>query len=110
MDVGAQFARLPFLLMAFCTLLARPDLGIAQAAKEVREFLATSKRLAGSGRYREAIPLAQQAIAMEEKALGADHVAIGMLLDYLAGLQLAQGHYADAEETFKRVVTIFENA
>jgi CHAT domain-containing protein/tetratricopeptide (TPR) repeat protein len=55
-----------------------------------------------AGKYAEAIPLAQQMLAMREKSLGPDHPGVAAALNNLASLYWKQGRYADAEPLFKR--------
>jgi tetratricopeptide (TPR) repeat protein len=62
------------------------------------------------GRYAEAEPLNKRALAIREKALGAEHPDVGQSLNNQALLYHTQGRYAEAEPLFKRTVTIFEKA
>src|SRR6266705_554827 len=66
--------------------------------------------LYNAGKYAEAVPLAQRALAIREKALGPDHPDVASLLNNLAELYRAQGRYADAEALFKRSLAIREKA
>ena len=63
-----------------------------------------------AGKYAEAIPLAQQLLAIYEKTFGPDHPNVAMVLNNLAELYLNQGRYADAEPLFKRSLAIDEKA
>jgi Tetratricopeptide repeat len=54
----------------------------------------------------DAEPLYKRALAISEKALGADHPAIAVRLNNLAALYHAQGRYADAEPLAKRALAI----
>ena len=60
------------------------------------------------GRYSEAIPLAQRALAIREKTLGPDHLDVAASLDNLANVYQAQGRYAEAEPLHKRSLAIRE--
>jgi tetratricopeptide (TPR) repeat protein len=60
------------------------------------------------GRYFEASPLAQRALALYEKALGHDHPHVATALGNLAELYRRQGRYADAEALYKRSSAILE--
>jgi tetratricopeptide repeat protein len=62
------------------------------------------------GRYSEAIPLAQRALALYEKALDHDDPRVATALGNLAELYRKQGHYADAEPLYKRSLAIQEKA
>ena len=63
-----------------------------------------------AGRYTEAIPLAQQALAIRVKALGPDHPDVATALNNLALLYQEQGRYAEAEPLYKRALAIDEKA
>ncbi|MGB3517545.1 MAG: tetratricopeptide repeat protein, partial [Elainellaceae cyanobacterium] len=62
------------------------------------------------GRYSEAIPLAQQALAIRETALGETHPNVATSLNNLAALYRAQGNYAAAEPLSQRSLSIWETA
>ena len=80
---------------------------IAQSGKAV-ELEKRVVALYQAGKYAEAIPLAQQVLAIEEKALGPDHPNVAVALNNLAELYTAQGRYADAEPLYKRSLAIYE--
>ena len=63
-----------------------------------------------TGKYAEAIPLAQQVLAIREKALGPDDPDVATALNTLAILYINQGRYADAEPSVKRALAIYEKA
>src|SRR5262245_112712 len=58
------------------------------------------------GRYAEAEPRFQRALALREKALGPEHPLVATSLHNLAGLYRAQGRYAEAEPRFQRALII----
>ena len=62
------------------------------------------------GRYAEAEPLIKRALAIDEKALGPEHLNVGAELDNLAQLYQEQGRYAEAEPLFSRALSISEKA
>ncbi len=62
------------------------------------------------GKFAEAIPLAQQVLAITEKALGPDDPNVATTLNNLALLCNNQRRYADAEPLFKRSLAIREKA
>ena len=64
----------------------------------------------GTGRYQEAIPLAQRALAIAEKALGPAHPDTAGSLNNLAELYRATGAYAKAEPLYERALAIAEKA
>jgi tetratricopeptide (TPR) repeat protein len=63
-----------------------------------------------AGKFAEAVPLAQQVLAIREKAFGPDHPDVATALNNLAVLYENQGRYADAEPLYKRVLAIREKA
>ncbi|HEY0098903.1 MAG TPA: tetratricopeptide repeat protein [Pyrinomonadaceae bacterium] len=65
-------------------------------------------RLHGAGRYDEAVPLAERALAIREKALGAEHPAVAQSLNSLAILYEAKGDYARAEPLYERTLALRE--
>jgi tetratricopeptide (TPR) repeat protein len=62
------------------------------------------------GKYAEAEPLFQRALAIYEKALGPDHPYVAASLNNLAGLYHNQGKYAAAEPLYQRALAIYEKA
>ncbi len=60
------------------------------------------------GKYSEAIPLAQRALLLWEKALGAEHSTVAYSLNYLATLYKEQGNYSEAEPLYQRALAINE--
>ena len=63
-----------------------------------------------AGRYAEAIPLLEQALAIREKALGPDHPHVATSLNNLAELYRAQGRYDLAEPKYQSALGIREKA
>ncbi len=83
----------------------------AAASKELEEakrLAADADRLEKGGQYDEAIPLAQRALAIREKALGPDHPDVAASLDALAELYLDKQAYARAEPLYERALVIRE--
>jgi tetratricopeptide (TPR) repeat protein len=62
------------------------------------------------GRYAEAKPLYERALAIRERALGAHHPHVALSLNNLAGLYRALGQYAKAEPLYERALAIREKA
>ena len=54
--------------------------------------------------------MAQQVLAIREKALGPDHPDVAQALNNLAVLYYKQGRYAEAEPLYKRALAIGEKA
>jgi tetratricopeptide (TPR) repeat protein len=62
------------------------------------------------GRYTDAEPLYQQALAIREKTLGPEHPDLAQSLNNLAGLYATQGRYIKAEPLYQRALAIREKA
>ena len=62
------------------------------------------------GKYADAEPLYQRALAIWEDALGPAHPDVATSLNNLAGLYYAQGQYAEAEPLYRRALAIWEKA
>ncbi|UFP94835.1 tetratricopeptide repeat protein [Gloeobacter morelensis] len=69
-----------------------------------------SVKLREAGRYVEAQPLAEQALAIREKALGPEHPDVAKSLNNLAVLYWNRGDFIGAEPLHKRALTIREKA
>src|SRR5262245_47854217 len=65
-------------------------------------------RLYQAGKYADAVPLAQRALAIREKALGPDHPDVAQSLNTLATLYSKQGLYAETEPLYTRALAIRE--
>ena len=66
--------------------------------------------LSNEGKYREAISVAEKALAITEKALGPEHPDLATSLNELALLYETTGQYAEAESLYKRSIAILEKA
>jgi CHAT domain-containing protein/Tfp pilus assembly protein PilF len=64
--------------------------------------------LYGLGRYSEAMPLAEQVLAIREAQLGPDHPSTATSLNNLAGLYDSMGRYGEAEPLYRRALAIYE--
>ena len=93
-----------------CFTLSVPRPASAQGLDEATAVTQKAIQLYDQGRYSEAIPLAQRALAIREKALGPYHPDVAVSLNYLALLYDKQGRYADAESLYKRSLGIREKA
>ena len=62
------------------------------------------------GRTADAEPLHRRALAIREKALGAEHLDLATSLNNLALLYRAQGWYAESEPLYRRAYRIVLNA
>ena len=61
------------------------------------------------GRHAEAGPLYRRALAIQEKAIGSEHVEVAISLDNLATVYRAQGRYTEAEPLYQRALSILED-
>ncbi|HEX2689744.1 MAG TPA: CHAT domain-containing tetratricopeptide repeat protein, partial [Kofleriaceae bacterium] len=87
----------------------RPSTPSAQAAiAEATRLNALVEKLYGEGKFREAIPLAEQGLALRERARGPRHLEVAESLNNLAVLYQAQGVYAKAEPLLLRALDIRE--
>lgn len=87
------------------------DVGAVQAQGD--ELDALDRQIVGlfrAGKYAQATPMAERALALTERRLGPDHPRVGARLSDLALLYRAQGRYADAEPLYKRDLAITEKA
>jgi CHAT domain-containing protein/Tfp pilus assembly protein PilF len=67
-------------------------------------------RLYGAGKYDEALPLTERAVAVGEEALGAEHPRVAMSLNNLAELYRLKSNYERAESLLQRALNISEKA
>src|SRR6266545_1902076 len=80
------------------------DRDLAEADKLYNESIGLREK----GQYGKAIPLAERALAIRQKTLGAEHPDTPTLLDNLANLYRDKGDYAQAEPLLRRVLAISE--
>jgi CHAT domain-containing protein/Tfp pilus assembly protein PilF len=93
----------------FALTLCSASLAWAQSS----EANALNKRvfeLYRAGKFVEAISLAQQVLAMREKALGPNHPDVAQSLYNLAALYGEQLRYSEAEPLYKRALAIYGKA
>jgi tetratricopeptide (TPR) repeat protein len=81
----------------------RPDL-LAQSERLTQQAVTFYQE----GRYEEAEPLFQEALAIREKALGPDDPDVATSLNNLAGLYREQGRYGEAESLYRRALVMRE--
>lgn len=79
-----------------------------RGAEEALELNRRGGDLYQAGRYAEALPLAQKALEIREKAFGPIHPDVAASLHNLALLYQAMGDHAKAEPLFRRSVEINE--
>ncbi len=101
------------LLRLVVTLVIALPLCFTQARSEdaprLRKLSLEVEELVAEGKYSEAVPLAKEAVTLEEEAhSGNDHASIANRLDVLAGLYRSLGHHAEAEPLYRRALAIRE--
>ena len=88
---------------------------IAQVSTQDQKALAEAERLNQQiielykqGKYNEAIPLAEQALAITKQQLGDNHPDTASSLNNLALLYGVQARYSEAEPLYKQALTIIK--
>jgi tetratricopeptide (TPR) repeat protein len=77
---------------------------------EVVRLNSEIRKLYGQGKYDEAIPLAERALAIREKAFGPEHPKVAEALNNFGLLYRTKGDYARAEPLHQRALAISEKA
>jgi len=94
-----------FLIVLTCSICS-----VTTVAQQ--EDLAALRRQADqlfqAGKFAEAVPLAQRALALAESQFGTEHLAVADALNGLALVYKARGQYVEAEPLYKRNVAIVE--
>lgn len=82
----------------------RPTPSAEQCAEveKAKNLIQQASQLYKQGKYAEAIPLVQRALAMQEKVLGAEHPDVALSLIALGELHLKLGNHDQAESLFRR--------
>ncbi|WP_287738676.1 tetratricopeptide repeat protein [Microcystis sp. M179S2] len=93
--------------------MLNPTVGQVISQVSPQDKLAEAERLTQQviqlyqqGKYNEAIPLAEQALAISKQQLGDNHPLTAQSLNNLAGLYESQGRYSEAEPLFKQALAI----
>jgi CHAT domain-containing protein/Tfp pilus assembly protein PilF len=81
-----------------------PQDKLAEAEKLTQQVI----QLYQQGKYNEAIPLAEQALAIRKKVLGDNHPDTATSLNNLAELYRVQGRYSEAEPLYKQALAIIK--
>ncbi|MEO1373662.1 MAG: tetratricopeptide repeat protein [Cyanobacteria bacterium J06635_10] len=85
-----------------------PQLAESAELQEAERLNQQVIQLYRQGKYNEAIPLAEKALAIREKVLGKEHPSVATTLNNLANLYQKQGNYAKAESLYQRALRIDE--
>lgn len=81
--------------------------GQGSSVEEARRLYNRVVELNNAGRYDEAVPLAERALAIFTNALGPDHSDVALSLNGLALLYAARGDYSRAEPLYQRALAIY---
>jgi tetratricopeptide (TPR) repeat protein len=89
---------------------SQPSLSAQQSAEleEAKRLNQQAGQLYDAGKYSQAIPLLERALAISEKVLGKEHPDVATSLNNLALPYQAQGSYEKAEPLFVRSLAISE--
>ena len=77
---------------------------IKDDGRSLAELNADTLRLYGEGRFSEAVPLAEAALALAEAELGPEHRNTLTMVNNLASLYKNLGRYSDAEPLYRRAL------
>jgi tetratricopeptide (TPR) repeat protein len=98
-------------IVVFATMLfGDPAIVSAQQTDLMNKLNKKLTELYNAKRYADAIPIAQQLLAIREKTVGPEHPEAAASRRYLAVLYTNQGRYADAELLLQRSLAIWEKA
>jgi len=93
--------------LALSIFFSVPSLARKDAATTLDQ---QASQLRAAGKYSEAVPLAQRALAIKEQTLGPDHADVATSLNELGLLYYEQGRYSLAEPLYRRALAIREKA
>ncbi|MGH9822163.1 MAG: TonB family protein [Blastocatellia bacterium] len=85
----------------------------ADQAAEVTEAFTLSQqavKLYNAGKYKDALPRAQRALEIREKALGKEDILVGRALANLAAIYFALRQYSEAQTQYEKALHISEKA
>ncbi|WP_287742819.1 CHAT domain-containing protein [Microcystis sp. M169S2] len=100
-------------MMGLSGVMLNPTVGQVISQVSPQDKLAEAERLTQQviqlyqqGKYNEAIPLAEQALAIRKQQLGENHPDSASSLNNLAGLYESQGRYSEAEPLYTQALAI----
>jgi tetratricopeptide (TPR) repeat protein/CHAT domain-containing protein len=96
--------------LAFLVATGATTAGSAQPRDDLTFLNRQVVGLINEGKYAQAMPLAQRALALSERQHGPNHPEVGVALNNLAEVHRAIGRYAEAEALYKRDLAITEKA
>ncbi|MBM4283712.1 MAG: CHAT domain-containing protein [Deltaproteobacteria bacterium] len=101
-------SRLLYLVFFLMMLLAAPGQGADPLLEEALSLNRQAMQLYQAGRYQEALPLAQRALAIREKAFGPEHPHTAVVVNTLGLLYEGLGKYDQALPLLQRALKIRE--
>jgi len=87
---------------------AMPQVSKQEELAEVKKLNQQVIQLYDQGKYAEAIPLAEQALAISKKVLGDNHRLVALSLQMLAKVYHAQERYTEAESLYQQSLAILK--
>ena len=87
---------------------AGPATNQSAELQEAERLTQQTEKLYAEGRYAEAVPAAERALAIRERALGPLHPLVAYSLNNLARAHEAKGDYARAEPLYRRALETYE--
>src|SRR5262249_27387098 len=109
-NVAARPGRTLLLAVLALAVVGVPAMAQAPPNELVARLSTQVGELNRTGRYSEAVPIAQRALSLAEQLYGPDHPDVGSCVNNLAELYRALGRYADAEPLYRRALAIWEKA
>ena len=102
-------ARWFLLVLTFCGLSSGPAPAFGDEAFDALvEVESRYTELRNSGRYAEALPLAQEMVTRAERDFGNRPAIIGVSMENLAFIYIALNRYDEAEQLYLKSIPIFE--
>jgi CHAT domain-containing protein/Flp pilus assembly protein TadD len=99
-----------FVILGLALLVGTPAWSDEDSPQKAKELNQEVEQLYQQGRYAEAIPVAERALAIDEKYLGPEHPDTATSLNNLAVLYKYIGAYNKAEPLYRRSLAIREKA
>jgi tetratricopeptide (TPR) repeat protein len=93
-------------LTVACIVTSAP--ASAQQQNELAALVQRAAELIKAGKYAEATPPSERALALAERQVGPDNPVVIALLDNLGELYRRQNRFADAERVYRRALSIRE--
>ena len=98
---------------ALCVFVVMVTVSAKAETRQTSDFTEINNQIRNlriQGRYIQATPIAEKALAFSERTLGSDHPETVQAVNNLATLYQAQGRYDRAEPLFRRAVASSERA